>query len=401
MASSDACTEATPTAPLPSLPSLLYLVGLPGTGKNYVGELLRDRFGYEFHDADEWLPAAMVAGLEEGRAFTTEERDWYYAHICDRIDALKGGDAAAVTAGASRGPGPGAGAGPGIETVFFDCDDCLYQNDWQTAGLLTKRIEGYCVEKLGLAPGRAYDLYKKHGTCLKGLVVENVIADTEEAMDACLEAFHDVPLTGIERDPALRAMILGIRPEVRRVGRTCRSGRGGGVCVWVWVCVCCVRVCVCVCVCVCVVRVCLPRTHLLRLTLTHYANPHSFRPTKVKKWVFTASVASHAQRCLEALGIADLFLGIIDVKAVGNITKHSPGAFRRAMEIAGVLRCGVAWFSVVRLSLRLSLYCRCVVAALSLCCRCVVAVCCCESLWFAMFRCVVPVLLPRVVAMLL
>jgi hypothetical protein len=27
------------------------------------------------------------------------------------------------------------------------------------------------------------------------------------------------------------------------------------------------------------------------------------------RWVFTASVAHHARRCLEALGIADLFLG--------------------------------------------------------------------------------------------
>ena len=105
--------------------------------------------------------------------------------------------------------------------------------------------------------------------------------------------------------------------------------------------------CVCVCVCVCVFA----RTHLLRPALIHYAHPHSFRPTKVKKWVFTASVASHAQRCLEALGIADLFLGIIDVKAVGNITKHSPGAFRRAMEIAGVLRCGAVRCGAVRCSL--------------------------------------------------
>ena len=67
----------------------------------------------------------------------------------------------------------------------------------------------------------------------------------------------------------------------------------------------------------------------------------------MKKWIFTASVASHATRCLERLGISlesHGFEGIIDVRAVGNITKHQPKAFQRAMKIAGVwdpATCGV------------------------------------------------------------
>ena len=56
----------------------------------------------------------------------------------------------------------------------------------------------------------------------------------------------------------------------------------------------------------------------------------------VPRWVFTASVASHAQRCLKRLGIDDLFLGIIDCKACNLATKHSPEAFECAMAVAGV-----------------------------------------------------------------
>jgi len=54
------------------------------------------------------------------------------------------------------------------------------------------------------------------------------------------------------------------------------------------------------------------------------------------RYIFTASVASHARRCLQRLGIADLFKGIIDCKACGLATKHSPEAFAAAMAFAGV-----------------------------------------------------------------
>jgi pyrimidine 5'-nucleotidase len=150
---------------------------------------------------------------------------------------------------------------------FFDCDDCLYQNNWKTANLITAKIDQYCTETLGLETGYAYKLYKKYGTCLRGLTEEKIIEDTPEAIDEFLEYVHNVPLQDINTDEPLRAMIQSM---------------------------------------------------------------------KVKKWVFTASVESHAKRCLEALGVGDLFLGIIDCKAVGLVTKHSPEAFARAMEIAGV-----------------------------------------------------------------
>ena len=32
--------------------------------------------------------------------------------------------------------------------IFFDCDDCLYKNDWKVANMLTAKIESFCSERL-------------------------------------------------------------------------------------------------------------------------------------------------------------------------------------------------------------------------------------------------------------
>ena len=57
---------------------------------------------------------------------------------------------------------------------------------------------------------------------------------------------------------------------------------------------------------------------------------------RIPKYIFTASVREHAERCLKALGIDDLFVDIIDCKACDLETKHSHHAFQRAMQIAAV-----------------------------------------------------------------
>lgn len=56
----------------------------------------------------------------------------------------------------------------------------------------------------------------------------------------------------------------------------------------------------------------------------------------IPRYVFTASVRDHAKRCLQALGIDDLFVDIIDCKRCDLETKHSPHSFRIAMDVAGV-----------------------------------------------------------------
>ena len=60
------------------------------------------------------------------------------------------------------------------EILFLDCDDCLYQNGWATAGKITKSIAAY-TEGLGVSGEKAYSLYKEHGTCLKGMLAEGIM----------------------------------------------------------------------------------------------------------------------------------------------------------------------------------------------------------------------------------
>jgi gluconokinase len=68
---------------------LIYLFGLPAAGKNYVGQVLAEEFGYTFYDGDLDLPPEMRAAVREGRPFTDEMRDRFYAALIDRIAALR------------------------------------------------------------------------------------------------------------------------------------------------------------------------------------------------------------------------------------------------------------------------------------------------------------------------
>jgi pyrimidine 5'-nucleotidase len=154
------------------------------------------------------------------------------------------------------------------EVIFWDCDDCLYKNEWITANLLTKRIEEFTVGRMKLPEGYAYELYKKYGTCLKGMMEEKILSD-QKSVDEYLLFAHDVELE-IERDYKLRELLMKMRRDGYRM------------------------------------------------------------------YVFTASARHHARKCLELLGVEDLFLDIIDVRAVGFATKHDAIAYARAMEIAEV-----------------------------------------------------------------
>mmetsp|Transcript_36951 Transcript_36951/g.113060 ORF Transcript_36951/g.113060 Transcript_36951/m.113060 type:complete len:155 (-) Transcript_36951:51-515(-) len=56
--------------------------------------------------------------------------------------------------------------------------------------------------------------------------------------------------------------------------------------------------------------------------------------TKRHRFVFTASTEQHAKRCLDRVGISDLFAIIIDTRLCGLDTKHSEHAFEQAMLVA-------------------------------------------------------------------
>ena len=158
------------------------------------------------------------------------------------------------------------------KVIFFDCDDCLYFDNWTIAGHLTRKIEDHCQKEFDLPNGRAYELYKEYGTCLRGLMAEGYVdRNCQNSVDDFLVKVHDLPIHEmLEADERLRQIILDIDPTIR-------------------------------------------------------------------KFVFTASVRHHAMRCLEALGIDDLFEGIIDVKDCNFETKHSISSFQVAMKKAGVV----------------------------------------------------------------
>jgi gluconate kinase len=67
---------------------LVYLFGLPAAGKNYVGELLAEAFGFFFHDADCDLTADMHEAIRLGQPFTEAMRDRFYDVVIERIEAL-------------------------------------------------------------------------------------------------------------------------------------------------------------------------------------------------------------------------------------------------------------------------------------------------------------------------
>ncbi len=53
------------------------------------------------------------------------------------------------------------------------------------------------------------------------------------------------------------------------------------------------------------------------------------------KWIFTNSWRRHAERTLELLGIADLFVGIVDVESMGYEAKPDPLVYREALRQTG------------------------------------------------------------------
>lgn len=67
---------------------LIYLFGLPAAGKNYVGELLAEEFGFHFHDADCDLTADMHEAIRLGQPFTEAMRDRFYDVVIERIEEL-------------------------------------------------------------------------------------------------------------------------------------------------------------------------------------------------------------------------------------------------------------------------------------------------------------------------
>jgi len=62
--------------------------GLAGTGKTYFASWFASTFNVHFEDADHWITPEMRAYIREGKVFTPEMLDTYFAIVSANIHAL-------------------------------------------------------------------------------------------------------------------------------------------------------------------------------------------------------------------------------------------------------------------------------------------------------------------------
>jgi gluconokinase len=86
-----------------SLPTILVIMGVSGSGKTTIASLLAKRLGWIFRDGDEFHPKANVEKMKNGAPLTDEDRWPWLRAIAAFIDArLERGTQAIVTCSALK-----------------------------------------------------------------------------------------------------------------------------------------------------------------------------------------------------------------------------------------------------------------------------------------------------------
>lgn len=73
---------------LPRAPRVLYLFGLTGVGKTFVGSIIGEVADFHVYEADADLPVAMREKVARGEAWTEDEWTGFYFIIRDRVREL-------------------------------------------------------------------------------------------------------------------------------------------------------------------------------------------------------------------------------------------------------------------------------------------------------------------------
>jgi gluconokinase len=77
---------------------ILIVMGVAGSGKSTIGQLLAERLGCAFYDGDDFHPAANVEKMRRGQPLTDEDRSSWLSVLADLIRACLQRHQAAVIA---------------------------------------------------------------------------------------------------------------------------------------------------------------------------------------------------------------------------------------------------------------------------------------------------------------
>jgi gluconokinase len=69
-------------------PCALVVMGVSGSGKSTIGEMLAARLGWRFEDGDRFHPASNVAKMRSGQPLTDNDRRPWLQAIADEIDRV-------------------------------------------------------------------------------------------------------------------------------------------------------------------------------------------------------------------------------------------------------------------------------------------------------------------------
>jgi gluconokinase len=102
---------------------IIVVMGVSGSGKTTVGELLAERLGWEFADADEFHSAANVAKMHAGTPLTDADRAAWLRAIAAWIDDhVATGKDGVVTCSALKRAYRDRLRGPGVRFVYLEGD---------------------------------------------------------------------------------------------------------------------------------------------------------------------------------------------------------------------------------------------------------------------------------------